>query len=300
MSQQGVIKRYTLIIEKANSGQYPSFREILEYLHEHGHEISDRTLQRDMEQIRNEFGVELQYKNSRNGYEIDYSKSVNVEEFFRFLEIVNTASLLSETLAESKNSLENISFGSFGGMKGTENLKPLLQAIKERQKVSFTHFNFHKEKERKYTLKPYLIREYQNRWYVIGVVAGFSDLRTFGVDRIENLELKAETFQPDENINPKELFDNIIGVIYSMGEKEKVVLSFTPKQGKYVKTLPLHRTQQILVDNQQELRIALNIIPNFEFIQQILLHGDTVKVIEPGWLVEEIKGRLSRALEQYN
>jgi predicted DNA-binding transcriptional regulator YafY len=300
MSQQGVIKRYTLILEKADSGQYPSFQEILKYLHEHGHEISDRTLQRDMEQIRNEFGVELDYKISRNGYEIDYSKSVNVEEFFRFLEIVNTASLLSETLTESKNSLENISFGSFGGMKGTENLKPILKAIKEKRKISFEHFNFHKNKKRKYNLKPYLIREYQNRWYVVGIVSGFDDLRTFGVDRIENLEVKTETFQPDKKINPKELFDSIIGVVYSLGEKQEVILSFTPTQGKYLKTLPLHQSQKIIVDNEDELRISLNIIPNFEFMQQILLHGDTVKVIEPEWLVDEIKGILRRALDQYN
>lgn len=154
MSQQGVIKRYTLIIEKAESGYHPTFREILEYLHEHGHEISDRTLQRDMEQIRNEFGVEVKWEPTRRGYEIDYSKSVNVEEFFRFLEIVNTASLLSETLTESKNSLEKISFGSFGGMIGTENLKPLLQAVKEKRKISFEHFNFHKNKKLQNILKP--------------------------------------------------------------------------------------------------------------------------------------------------
>lgn len=299
MSQQGTIKRYILEIEKANSGQFPSFREIKDHLYEHGFEISNRTLQRDIEQIRNEFDLELRYNTSRRGYDIDYSNSVNVEAFFRFLEIVNTASLLSETLADSKNSLENISFGSFGGMSGTENLKPILTAIKEKRKIAFEHFNFHKNKKRKYNLKPYLIREYQNRWYVVGVVSGFEDLRTFGIDRIENLEVKTETFQPDKTINPKELFDSIIGVVYSLGKKQEVILSFTPTQGKYVKTLPLHQSQQILVDNDHELRISLNIIPNFEFMQQILLHGDTVKVIEPEWLVEEVKERLNRALQQY-
>jgi predicted DNA-binding transcriptional regulator YafY len=300
MSQQGTIKRYMLEIEKANSGQYPSFREIKDHLYKHGFEISDRTLQRDIEQIRNEFGLELRYNTPKRGYDIDYSKSVNVEAFFRFLEIVNTASLLSETLTESKNSLENISFGSFGGMKGTENLKPILKAIKEKRKIAFEHFNFHKNKKRKYNLKPYLIREYQNRWYVVGIVSGFDDLRTFGIDRIEYLEVTTETFQPDKKINPKELFESIIGVVYSLGEKQEVILSFTPTQGKYVKTLPLHQSQKILADNKNELRISLNIIPNFEFTQQILLHGDTVKVIEPEWLVNEIKARLSRALDQYN
>ncbi|MCH8317613.1 MAG: WYL domain-containing protein [Bacteroidetes bacterium] len=299
MSLHGTIRRYTLIIEKINRKQYPSFVTIKDYLFEQGFEVSARTIQRDIEQIRFDFGLEIQYDRYRNGYFIDIDNSINIESFFRFLEIVNTAELLTESLLESKDTLKHISFDTGGGLKGIENLKPLLRAIKDKRKITFNHFNFHTNKTRKYTLKPYLLREYQNRWYVIGVIGGLNEFRTFGIERIENLTVQSETFTPDKNLNPMEIFENTIGVVYSLNEQQRVILSFTPTQGKYIKTLPLHKSQQELIDDETEYRISLDIIPNYEFTQRILMHGDTVKVIEPEWLVEEIKENLKRTLKKY-
>jgi len=299
MSKHGTIRRYTLEIEKIRRGQFPSFQEIKDYLFEHGFEIGDRTIQRDIEQIRFEFGIEIKYDRDKNGYYIDYENSLNIESFFRFLEIVNTAELLTESLLESKDSLKHISFDTGGGLKGIENLKPLLKAIKDNRKISFTHFNFHTEKSRKYTLKPYLLKEYQNRWYVVGIIGGFNEFRTFGIDRIENLEIKTETFKPDKKLNPIEMFNKTIGLVYSENTPQTIVLSFTPTQGKYVKTLPLHTSQRILIDDEQECRISLEVIPNYELTQQTLKHGETVKVVEPQWLKDEIKGILKRTLGNY-
>jgi len=299
MSKHGTIRRYTLEIEKISRGQFPSFQEIKDYLFEHGFEIGDRTIQRDIEQIRFEFGIEIKYERDKNGYYIDYENSLNTESFFRFLEIVNTAELLTESLLESKDSLKHISFDTGGGLKGIENLRPLLKAIKDNRKISFTHFNFHTEKSRKYTLKPYLLKEYQNRWYVVGIIGGISEFRTFGIDRIENLEIKTETFKPDKKLNPIGMFNKTIGLVYSENTIQTIVLSFTPTQGKYIKTLPLHPTQEILIDDENECRISLEIIPNYELTQQILKYGTSIKVIEPQWLADEIKEILKRTIEKY-
>ncbi|MEN8120993.1 MAG: WYL domain-containing protein [Bacteroidota bacterium] len=299
MSKHGTIRRYTLVIEKARTGQFPSFDEIKAYLNNHGFEISDRTIQRDIEQIRNGFGIEIKYNRDKNGYFIDYENSINTESFFRFLEIVNTAELLTESLHESKGSLKFISFDTGGGLKGIENLKPLLKAIKDKREISFNHFNFHTNNTSKYSLKPYLLKEYQNRWYVIGLIGKLSEFRTFGIERIEDLDVKTQTFVPDDKLNPTEMFEKTIGLVYTSNNLQKVILSFTPSQGNYVKTLPLHNSQQILIDNESEFRVSLDIIPNYEFTQLILKHGNTVKVIEPKWLVDEIKDKLKQSLDQY-
>ena len=298
MSKHGTIRRYSLEIEKISRGQFPSFQEIKDYLFEHGFEIGDRTIQRDIEQIRFEFGIEIKYDRDKNGYYIDYENSLNTESFFRFLEIVNTAELLTESLLESKDSLKHISFDTGGGLNGIENLRPLLKAIKANRKIVFTHFNFHSEKSRKYTLKPYLLKEYQNRWYVIGIVGGMNNFMTFGIDRIENLEIKTDTFKPDKKLNPIEMFNQTIGLVYSENVAQTIVLSFTPTQGKYIKTLPLHSSQKILIDDEQECKISLEVVPNYELIQQILKHGETVKVIEQ-WLVDEVTEILERTLAKY-
>jgi len=95
------------------------------------------------------------------------------------------------------------------------------------------------------------------------------------------------------------LFDNIIYLSYLEGKVEEVILSFQPIQGKYVKSLPLHRSQKIIKDDKKSLVISLDLIPNFELRQKILMMGETVKVLKPAKLAAEIKRSLANALKQY-
>jgi len=299
MSKQGTVRRYILIIEKLGRKQFPSFDEIKNYLSNHDFEVSNRTIQRDIEQIRSEFGIEIEYNRFKNGYYINEDLSPDIESFVRFFEIVNTADLLIESLKESKNTLDFISFEAQGSLKGIENLKPLLFAIKNRRVISFTHENFYEKTHSNHTVNPYLLKEYQNRWYLVGTIKPTDEFRTFGIDRISNLVVSETTFKPNSKKKPIELFENTIGLTYSLGEVEEIVLSFTPLQGKYIKTLPMHQSQQILIDNENEFQIKLRIIPNFELKQQILKLGDDVKVIQPQWLADEIKMVLTNTLKQY-
>jgi predicted DNA-binding transcriptional regulator YafY len=300
MSRQGTIRRYTLIIEKMGRKQFPSFEVIKEYLYEHGFDISKRTLQRDIEQIRVEFGMEIRYDRSRNGYFIDIEESFEPDSFLRFLEIVNTAELLTESLRESKDSLRFISLESSGNLKGVENLKPLLFAIRNCRIVVFIHENFDSGKQQQYTLRPYLLKEYQNRWYLIGTLGGTGKFRTFGIDRILNLELRDETFKRESGVDPVDLFENTIGLTYSQHEPVEVVLAFTPLQARYVMTLPPHQSQKVIGENEKEVLFSLRVVPNYEFMQRILMYGNTVKVMQPEWLVDDIRESLTDALKNYS
>ncbi len=142
MSRHGTIRRYTLILEKITRNQYPTFAEIKEHLFNFCFEVSSRTIQRDIEQICYEFGIEILYDKKKRGYFIDYENSLNIESFFRFLEIVNTAELLTESLSNAKKTLQHILFENNGDLRGIEHLKPLLQAINENRLVTFTYYNF--------------------------------------------------------------------------------------------------------------------------------------------------------------
>jgi predicted DNA-binding transcriptional regulator YafY len=76
-------------------------------------------------------------------------------------------------------------------------------------------------------------------------------------------------------------------------------LSFTSFQGNYLKTLAIHHSQKIITDNEQELKIELLLKPNIELIQKILSFGDSVTVLEPSWLMEEVKLQLENSLKKY-
>jgi len=298
MSQHGTIRRYSLVIEKIGQKHYPSFFDIKHYLYDHGFEISDRTLQRDIEQIRMEFGLEIRYDRGKKGYYIDRNRSVNPESFLRFLEIVSTAELLVESLMDGKEALDHIVFEDHGNLKRIENLKPLLFAVRNHRMITFNHENFHSGQVHEFRLYPYMLKEYQNRWYVVGNVGPGEDLFSFGIERIFDLKVLTETFKPDKGVRPRALFDHVIGLTYSKDDPQRIVLSFTAVQGKYVKSLPWHTSQEILVDDEKECRIELYLVPNYEFRQKVLKHIDSVKVLEPVWLKDEIRDLLRKRLEE--
>jgi predicted DNA-binding transcriptional regulator YafY len=299
MSKHGTIRRYALIIEKAGRKMYPSFKEIRDYLFDHGFELSARTIQRDLEQIRYDFGIEIAYDRHHDGYYIDREHSFNLDNFLRFLEIVTTAELLTESLKESRESLNYISFESRGDLRGSENLKPLLFAVRNHRKISFEYEKFQTSSRQRRYVKPYLLKEYMNRWYLVGTTGTTDQLRIYGIDRITSLIVREDTFERQPGLQPAALFDNIIGVTCTDDKPLEVILSFTPLQGKYIKSLPLHHSQEILADSKSELRIRLHIIPNFEFRQRILMLGPAVRVIEPQWLATEVQQSLQAALDRY-
>lgn len=299
MTKHTTIRRFSLVIEKIERKTYPSFDDIQEYLKDHGFEVSKRTLQRDLEQIRRDFGVEIAYDKLINGYYIDRDLSPNMESFLRFMEIAKTSELILDSLKESRETLDCIDFESKGDLRGIELLQPLLLAIRNHRKIKISYEKFYTDKTAVYSIEPYLLKEYLYRWYLVGVVLETREFRTFGIDRIVNLKVFAQTFIPRKRIKPKEFFDNVIGLTYSAGEVTYTELSFTPLQGKYIKSLPLHDSQEIIKDNDKELRVRLFIKPNFEFIQRLLMMGDAVKVLKPDWLIQEIKEKHKAAFEQY-
>ena len=82
-------------------------------------------------------------------------------------------------------------------------------------------------------------------------------------------------------------------------EPQEVILSFYPSQGKYIKTLPLHESQVILEDNEDELLIKLTLFITLDFLMEILSYGSNVKVIQPVSLIEEVKKTYENALKRY-
>ncbi|HPF00815.1 MAG TPA: WYL domain-containing protein [Bacteroidales bacterium] len=299
MSYQGTLHRWLLLLQKTGGSSYPSFEEIKSFLHESDFEISTRTLQRDIEQIRTEFGIEVLYNRTEGGYYIDYELSPDFESTMRFFEIISTAGILSDSLRDSKQALKHIIFDSQGRLRGTEHLKTILQAIRGKKMVGFKHENFGTGKSYQFKVAPYLLKEYQNRWYLIGIPAGMNDFRTFGIDRMDDLKMLAESFRYDKKLNPLDDFEHIVGLTYSDRKVETVVISVDPFQGKYLKALPLHASQKILIDNAKELRISLRIKPNFEFKQQLLMLGDRAQVLEPAWLVKDIKKTIDAMAKKY-
>ncbi|MBF0503207.1 MAG: WYL domain-containing protein [Candidatus Riflebacteria bacterium] len=298
MASYEILNRYSHIIEKVRGKRLPSFKDIQTHMASYDIAVSKRTIDRDIQAIRNEFGIDISYDRTRNGYFIDEESSLNNESFFRLLEIMTTADLIAESIREGKEIISCIEFDSRGCLHGLQHIRPLLAAIRKRRLVKFEHENYHSGKTWKFTVSPCFLKEYQNRFYLVGRVKGVSELWSFGLDRIKDLTVTdkaCDAITGDE----RKVFSQTIGLTYSAGAPEDVVLSFDPIQGKYIKSLPWHRSQKILEDNEKELLIKLRVVPNFELSQKILMLGDTVKVLAPLWFAKDIKDYLEAALNRY-
>ena len=175
-----------------------------------------------------------------------------------------------------------------------------MKAISERKVLKFSYQKHGSDSTSQNLLEPYLIRESKNFWYVIGNGISKKDhkILTFALDRIVDLQITEQTFS-DDKIDRKNFYKNVLGVTVGGGEPEKVVLSFSPMQGNYIKTIPLHQSQQVVKDNKTELRISLELVINHELKMQILSYGDNVKVLQPKKLADEIKASAARIVKLY-
>ena len=303
MSIQGKIHRLYIIIDKIienqNRDYYLSKKEIIDYLDIHDLSASSRTFMRDLDIIKYEFGISIEYDIDRRGYHIINDNLPKVQNVINFLELASTAEIITTNLQESKELLKHISFDENGNINQSSNLKILFQAIRNRKAISFKHQNYSTNKITEYSLEPHLLKEYLNRWYIIGKVCNSSDTRTFGIDRLQFLKISNNTFSYSGDLNIEDKFEDIIGLNYNENKLETVELSFTKAHADYVKSLPWHRSQTISFENDNELRIKLKIRPNFELKQKILMLGSMVKVINPKYLADEIKLELSKSYKQY-
>jgi len=299
MSKRESISRYNLIIKKLRK-QPANFKEIADYLsieselQSYNFNVSKRTFQRDIEDILSIYNIDVQYDFSRKVYYIDFEEQPEFSE--RILEAFDTFNALNISESISKH----IHFEK-RKTKGTENLYVLLHAIKNKLQISFSYQKFDEEKASKRNIEPFAIKEFKNRWYVLGKDKKDNQIKSFALDRLSGIEVTKSKFHIPQNFDFNLYYQHCFGVIYPIGQKpQNVILSFNPLQGKYIKTLPLHESQQILADNENELRIELKIFITHDFFMELLSLGNNVKVIKPKSLIVNLKASYENALKNYS
>jgi predicted DNA-binding transcriptional regulator YafY len=298
MSKKESFSRYFLIIKKLQK-KPASLAEIFDYLEkesafkDYDFTISKRTFQRDLDDIKTIFDIFIQYDFSKKVYFIEDRGRQEITD--RILEAFDTFNALNLS-----DRLSNHIHFEKRKPQGTEHLYGLLHAIKNKVQVSFTYQKFWEEELSSRTVEPYALKESKNRWYILANDLKDKQVKTFALDRITDLEISNKRFQIPANFNVNEYFKYSFGIISPNEMKpEEVILSFDPIQGKYIKSLPLHESQLILTDNEEELIIKLNIFLTHDFLMELLSFGDSVKVIKPESLISELKTTVKNVLRLY-
>jgi len=300
MSKKQFLKRYSLIINKLRRTPC-SFEEIQKYLieqsinDEENYEISIRTFQREIQEIASTHGIEISYNRSQGVYEIVYDgneeRNERLMESFEIIDALKISSNLSNHLILEKRK-----------PLGTTNMNFLIHAIKNRNEIRFSYSKYWPEElvDTQRKVQPLALKEARYRWYLVAKDLKDNRIKTFGLDRMSKLEIATSKFELPKNFNPEEIFRYSFGIINEDDkEPQKIVLSFSFEEGKYIKSLPLHHSQKELINEDKEYRIELLLNPTYDFVMELLSFGAEVKVLEPESLKKEMIKKLEATLKRY-
>lgn len=305
MSKRAYISRYLLILKKLKVKPYSTYLEIQAYIENQFEYMqmldedfqigsSKRTLQRDITEIRNVFGIDIEYSKIQKGYFINQNEAENMNfqrmmEAFEIFNSLNIAQDLAPFVHLEKRKPQ-----------GTENLYGLLHAIKNNFQIKFEYQKFWEEESQQRLAEPYALKEFKSRWYIIAKDDKDATVKSFALDRLTHLEISNHKFDFPKNYNIEESYRYCFGIISpNEVEPQDILLSFDPYQGKYIKTLPLHESQQVIIDNEKELQVKLKLCVTHDLLMELLSYGDNVKVLQPKSLAEEIKLAHQKAFKQY-
>ena len=184
--------------------------------------------------------------------------------------------------------------------KGLEHLEKLYPLIKEGREIQVLYQPFTSSESFEYIINPYLIKEYNNRWFLLGWITDDNRFTVLGLDRIIGFQETGNQVNKFKKQELLELQKHIIGVSINEGKEPiEVKIWISKEQIPYLLTKPLHASQTLIDEKDNGSILLLKVVPNFELEQMLLMFGERVKVLEPIELQEKILKRLNSAILLY-
>lgn len=185
-------------------------------------------------------------------------------------------------------------------LKGLKHIDPLHKAIINKRAIEITYQSFKVSAPQVIIFYPYLLKEYRNRWFILGVNKRGMATMILALDRIEQFkELAGEKYEKAP-FNISTYFNDVIGVSKMPNQKPQVVvMKLNKENAPYVITKPLHNSQKILKEEADGMIFSIEVIWNFELEREILGFGEAIQVLSPKRLSGKLISRLKQAAINY-
>jgi predicted DNA-binding transcriptional regulator YafY len=291
--------------------------------------LGERTIDKDIYDMRNDNGLAyyapIRYDKAQGGYyyeDPEYSidnlplKQDEIEALafassllnqFRNTSLFNQFSGALQKIVDAVNIRKSnvhfthydfIDFERVPYVKGSEFLNIIIEAIRDKKSLDLHYQSFDQEIPVDHTIYPYLLKEYRNRWYVIGLHEKYNEIRTFGLDRIISVESSLRPFK-DKNFNPQDFFKYTIGIISPQGKPPDIIFALKKRQAQYLITQPIHESQELISENEEEIIFRIKVHPTYELINIFMGYGPDLRIIEPADTRNELIGMIQKTLKQY-
>ena len=175
-------------------------------------------------------------------------------------------------------------------------LPEITTAMRENRRLSITYQNYEMQTAREFEIEPYALRYFGRRWYVLAHTDFHNSLRLYALDRMKDVKISDKLFKLPEDFSAEDYFSRYFGVIVTDGKAENIQLKTTDTRAKYLRSLPLHRSQKEIASNLFELHL----VPTDDFINAVRAMETEVEVVSPDWLRKRLLQDAKDLVKKYS
>lgn len=260
---------------------------------EHSSCIPERTFHRYKDAVQELFGIEIRCDKAAGS--LYYINSDTIGDRGSIKQWILNQFALDNTLNVSRELRGRIVYENIPS--GIKFLTQIVDAMRDGHKMLMKHHSFGSSEPHEYIIAPYCLKVFKQRWYVLAKIPHSRHLRIFSLDRIVALNTLTETFKFPKDFDAETYFAPYYGVF--SGEcytPELVRIRVTPIGASFLRTLPLHKTQEEPEPNVFTYFIA----PTLDFIQELRTHGAELEVLSPQWLRDKFADEARQTLHNYS
>lgn len=183
---------------------------------------------------------------------------------------------------------------------GRKYLTSVIEAMRDGLEIELYYQSYWYEEPSTYTLQPYCIKVFKQRWYVIGFCKERNNIRTFSLDRIQQLTTLDAKFVYPKDFDPEAYFADYFGIMIENKKLETIRIKVYGMHVQYIRALPLHRSQCEIETTEDYSIFEYRMKPTLDFRQELLSRGADVEVLAPLTFREEMIQSVDKMSSLYN
>lgn len=222
--------------------------------------------------------------------------------FSHFNEVAEMVNKLEDKIySEQHQQPSVIDFEKNELLSGMQWLDVLYKHIIAGTTIQLTYQSFRARQASDIIFYPYLLKEYRNRWFILGMTKKGKEICTFALDRIHNITvLHNEVFREHKTFDPHTYFNDIVGVTRNAADTPTHIEFFADNiQAPYIKTKPIHASQTIIEERKDGILFSIDVIPNFELERELIGFGEGLKILSPNGFMRRIRKKVRLMHELY-
>ncbi|MGN0740409.1 MAG: helix-turn-helix transcriptional regulator [Treponema sp.] len=319
------IRRTTRIIQIDEMLRGGSYVRIASLVRKFG--VSQRTVERDFERLRDDLNAPLEYDKSKNMYHytdptfsvpnviltegelftvsvllplMEQYKNTPLESSFKNI-MKKLVDFLPDTVSVNSSFLnQDISFISDPLPKIDENIfNMIFKAVKSRKVLSIIYQSSKSQQPKEKTFNAYKVICQKGNWYVFGFEHETCDFRIYSLARIQKAELQNDFFQIPDDFDIKKHIDLELGIWNNPGRFEEYEILFAKETSRYVLEREWHKDQ--IIEQQEDGTVLLKFKSNQSqmIYTWLLSFGNNAMVIKPQELRKKIRAECEKVAEKY-